>query len=182
MPIKFKLNKSGNGTKKDSCKLDDNGKSKAKTFLIKAKLAMYMKRGLEIKDAAKLCNVSDYQLGLLRSDPDFEQLIEYCAADCEHEHLNNIGAAGELGQWQASAWILERKFPDKYGKKDTVRHEYELKMMSFQKVILGVINDLDPSVRQLIMQKLRNINLENEVHEIQMGEPNQPMMIDVGGK
>lgn len=182
MATRFKLNKSGNGNGKSSCSLDNKSKNKAKTFLIKAKLAMYMKRGLDIKDAAKLCNVSDYQLGLLRSDPDFEQLIEYCCADCEHEHLNNIGAAGELGQWQASAWILERKFPDKYGKKDTVRHEYELKMMSFQKVILGVINDLDPSVRQLVMQKLRGLNVESEVHDIQLADVNQPMMIDVGGK
>jgi len=178
MTTKFKLNKLKKKT--DTCSMDFNSKNKAKIFLTKAKLAMYMKRGLDIKDAARLCNVSDYQLGLLRSDPDFEQLIEYCMANCEHEHLNNINSAGELGQWQASAWMLERKFPDKYGKKDTVRHEYELKMLSFQKVVLNIINDLDPSVRQLFMQKLRNLNVESEVHDIKLSD-NKPMLIDVGG-
>lgn len=179
MATKFKLKKAGNGTK-NNCSLDAKTKNKCQSFLTKAKLAMYMRRGMDVKDAAKLCGISDYQLGMLRSDPEFEHLIEYCAADCEQEHLNNIGSAGSLGQWQASAWILERKFPDKYGKKDTVRHEYEVKLMSFQKVILNVINDLDPSIRQLIMQKLRNINLESEVHTIQTDD--QPLLMNLGGK
>jgi hypothetical protein len=131
-----------------------------------------MKQGLDIKDAAKLCNVSEYQLGLLRSDIEFEQLIEYCAADCEKTHINNIAEAGKMGAWQASAWMLERKFPEKYAKKDTVKHQYEFKFQSFQKVILGVINGLDPHIRQIIMQKLRSANVEAELMEIQQQDAN----------
>ena len=165
MATKFKLSK----TKKETtCSLDSKAKDKCQSFLTKAKLALYMKHGLDIKDAAKLCNVSDYQLGMLRSDPEFEQMIEYCSANCEQTHLSAISNAGTAGQWQAAAWILERKFPDKYGKKDTIKHEYEIKMLSFQKVILGVINELDPKIRHQIMQKLRNINVESEISEIQM--------------
>ena len=35
-------------------------------------------------------------------------------------NLFNIQNASNNGTWQASAWLLERKYPDKYGKKDTV--------------------------------------------------------------
>ena len=139
---------------------------KCMAFALKVKLSTYLQQGLDIKEAAKLCKITDYQLGVLRSDPEFEDFISYCSSECEMGHLNNINTAGSSGQWQASAWILERKFPDRYGKKDTIKHEYEVKLLSFQKIILNVINDLDPNVRQMIMQKLRNINLESEMQEI----------------
>ena len=139
---------------------------KATLFSQKLKLAMYMKRGLDVKEAAKLLRISEYQLGILRSDPEFEDFIAACSARCESTHLNNIHIAGKLGAWQASAWVLERKFPDKYGKKDVVRHEYEMKFMSFQKIILGVVNKLPSDVKQIFMKELRNINLAEEMDDI----------------
>jgi hypothetical protein len=168
MARRLKLNKDNDNKK--GCTLDSNAKNRCNKFLNKAKLAMYMKQGLDIKDAAKLCNINDYQLGLLRSDPEFEELIEYCGANCEFTHLKNIEEAGTMGAWQASAWVLERKFPDKYGKRDTIKHEYEVKLMSFQKVVLNVINELDPNIRQIIMQKLRNYNVDEQVDAINMGQ------------
>ena len=166
--IKFNLKKKKTG----KSIINSNTKNRCNTFLNKAKLAIYMKNGLDIKDAAKLCNISEYQLGILRSDPEFEELINFCSVNCELIHLKNIGEAGNMGAWQASAWMLERKFPDKYSKKDTVRHEYEVKLMSFQKVILSIINDLDPQIRQIVMQKLRSVNVESEVNEINIENAN----------
>jgi hypothetical protein len=181
MATKFKLKKhNGKEKEQDSCKIDSDSKDRCLKFLTKAKLAMYMKRGLDIRDAAKLCNVSEYQLGILRSDPEFEEFIDFCTVNCELNHVSNIETAGSLGQWQASAWLLERKFPEKYGKKDTVKHEYEIKLLSFQKVVLNVINELEPSMRQLIMQKLRNVNVENEINQIEMGDGS--LIASLGGK
>lgn len=144
----------------------DAKRRRIKSFLVKAKLAIYMEQGIEIEDAAKLCGLSPMQLGTLRSDPEFEEFVDFHSVKCEQIHLNNIKEAGELGQWQASAWMLERKFPDKYGKKDTVRHEYEVKLHSFKKLMLDVINTLEPNIRQMIMQRLRTINIEQEAHQI----------------
>lgn len=170
MAIRYNLQavENSNGVEKNGTKQFLNSSK----FFLKARLAMYMRQGLDIKDAAKLCNVSEYQLGLLRTDPEFEDFIEYCAISCECSHLENIKGAGDTGQWQASAWLLERKFPDKYGKKDTIKHEYEVKLLSFQKIILGVINELEPNVRQLIMQKLRSLNIDEEVEQIHLGQGN----------
>ena len=173
MATKFKLKTDNNpSSSSNECSLDAKTKSKCQNFLTKAKLAMYMKSGLDIKDAAKLCGISEYQLGILRSDPDFEALIEFCSVDCEKMHIKNINDAGKMGAWQASAWMLERKFPEKYAKKDTVKHEYEIKFLTFQKVLLNVINTLDPSIKQIIMQKLRGVNLESEIYEMQVGGEN----------
>ena len=177
MPAKIKLKKVKSNGK---MKLSSAAKDRCAKFLLKAKLGMYLKRGLDIKDATKLCGVTDYQLGMLRSDPEFEEFIEFCAADCESDHLENIEYAGSSGQWQASAWVLERKFPDKYGKKDTIKHEYEVKLFSFRQVILNIINELDPPVRQIIMQKLRAVNVESELHQIEFGDTNAT--VDMGGK
>ncbi|MDK2946097.1 MAG: hypothetical protein PWQ85_869 [Geotoga sp.] len=33
-------------------------------------------------------------------------------------HLSNIVKASQEGNWQASAWILERRFPELWGRKD----------------------------------------------------------------
>ncbi len=36
-------------------------------------------------------------------------------------HLLNIQTAGNNGNWQASAWILERKYPNKFGKREHIK-------------------------------------------------------------
>jgi hypothetical protein len=38
-------------------------------------------------------------------------------------NLFNIQNASNNGTWQASAWLLERKYPEKYGRKETVNLE-----------------------------------------------------------
>lgn len=35
-------------------------------------------------------------------------------------NLFNIQNSANNGSWQASAWILERKYPDKFGRKDSI--------------------------------------------------------------
>lgn len=131
--------------------------------LLKGKLAIYLERGLTIEDAAKLVGVTKYKLGVLRSDPEFEEFIEQCSAKFEYDNLANIKEAGDMGQWQASSWMLERMYPEKYGKKDTIRHEYELKLNSFMQLIFNAVNSLDAHHRSAIYAKLRELNVETEV-------------------
>ncbi len=40
-------------------------------------------------------------------------------------NLANIRRSADNGSWQASAWILERKYPDKFGRRETVKLEKE---------------------------------------------------------
>lgn len=47
---------------------------------------------------------------------EFSNLVEKALAESEMRDVLLIGKAAET-QWQASAWRLERKFPDKWGRK-----------------------------------------------------------------
>ena len=126
----------------------------------KAKVALYMARGLDIKDACTLAKCSDASLKALRSDPRFEQFVQECIANTESEYLSSVQAAAQMGEWQAASWFLERRYPDKYGKRDIVRHEYIVKLETFQKVVLKVINEADPYLKLKIVKELRNYNFD----------------------
>ena len=49
---------------------------------------------------------------------DFREAIDEAKARLKTELLANIRKAGRDGKWQADAWILERKFPDEFGRID----------------------------------------------------------------
>lgn len=49
----------------------------------------------------------------------FREAVEKAEAFAENTHLQNIKRAGEhVQQWTASAWWLERKMPEKWGRRD----------------------------------------------------------------
>jgi len=131
--------------------------------LLKEKLSLYLERGLTIDDASKLLGITSYKLNVLRSDPEFDEFVDSCTIKCEASNLGNIKEAGDMGQWQASSWLLERLYPEKYGKKDTVRHEYELKLNSFIQLVFKAINELDSHTRSSIYGKLRDLDIQSEV-------------------
>jgi hypothetical protein len=131
--------------------------------LLKGKLCLYLERGLSIDDATKLTGTSKYKLNVLRSDPEFEEFIEASAIKGEADNLGNIKEAGDMGAWQASGWLLERLHPEKYGKKDTIRHEYEIKLDSFIKLVFGAINELDSHIRSSVYGKLRDLDIKQEI-------------------
>lgn len=51
----------------------------------------------------------------------FSDSVEKALAESESIALAQIVKAANDGQWQAAAWRLERRFPDKWGRKD--RHD-----------------------------------------------------------
>jgi hypothetical protein len=141
----------------------------------KTKMARYLTKGLKLNEACILANVSKIELAEMRSDVDFEDFVQRSQVLLEVEQLENISEAGSMGTWQASAWILERLYPEKYGKKDTIEHKYEIKLVTFQNVVLSVINECAPQLKQKIMQKLKSVNIDDP----QMLENNSTKIIDV---
>lgn len=65
---------------------------------------------------------------------EFSNAVEKALAESEMKDVSLIGKAAET-QWQASAWRLERKFPDKWGRRnrttslDIKKQELEIKML-----------------------------------------------------
>jgi len=52
--------------------------------------------------------------------PYFREAIEKAEAEAEVAHVANIVRAAQDGVWTASAWWLERRRPDDYGRVDRV--------------------------------------------------------------
>ena len=124
-------------------------------------LEHYLSKGLSVKDACLLAEVSKQQLSELRSNIDFEEFYQRCLAEYKMEHLENVRTAGKNGNWQASTFILERQFSEEFAKKDIVKHEYEVKFMTFQKIILDIINQADPKLKYEIVKKLREMDQQD---------------------
>lgn len=143
--------------------LNSKRKKINKLKIKKQKMAKYLIKGLKVTEAALLAEVSKTELAEMRSDVEFEDFIQLSQAKLEAEHLDNISDAGSMGAWQASAWFLERLYPDKYGKKDTIEHKYEIKMITFQNVVLEVINECSPQLKHEIMRKLKKVDLNNPI-------------------
>ena len=51
---------------------------------------------------------------------EFSEAVKKARAEAEGAHIRNIRKAADNGNWQASAWWLERSFPQKWGKRSTL--------------------------------------------------------------
>ena len=129
---------------------------------LKNKLSYYLTKGLNLEEACILCDCTSKQLMELRNDFEFENFIQKAILSNKSDHLQSIKTASLDGVWQASAWYLERAYPDEFGKRDIVRHEYQIKLQTFQQTILKVINEVDPKLKFKIVSKLKGLNFDGQ--------------------
>lgn len=67
-----------------------------------------------------MSNGRDDELGIYS---DFSEAVKRAESEGIAINLKNIHTAAQDGNWQASAWILERRHPDEYGKNVTIRDD-----------------------------------------------------------
>jgi len=124
-------------------------------------LRMYITRGLPEKQACDLSGVDFEVYGRWKKRyPLFKQFIDKCHAIAEADALRYIQNAMEGGTWQASAWMLERKWPSRYGRRDVTKHEVQYKFHEFINIVLEVINEADPEIRSTIVTRLRDKEID----------------------
>lgn len=84
-----------------------------------------VREGLPYSTACALAGISEATLHNWRikaeadsASPyfDFIKAVKAAEAEAEQANLTRIRKAADNGQWQASAWILERRHPDKWGR------------------------------------------------------------------
>lgn len=76
-----------------------------------------LKLGVSLEQAATYGGISYDTLNEWRKAfPDFSEACKKARAQMEVDSLRVISAAGRRS-WQAKAWMLERLFPDKYGRR-----------------------------------------------------------------
>jgi len=54
---------------------------------------------------------------------DFFDNVKKAEAKAEEIHIQNIKKASDSGAWQAGAWILERRYPEKWGRVERLKQE-----------------------------------------------------------
>lgn len=119
-------------------------------------LQMYITRGLGLQEACTLSGVEWTTFTRWRTVyPDFKAFIDQCQARSEFDALDQVHKARDGGVWQASSWFLERKWPDRYGRRDVTKHEIFNHYNMFVQIVLEVINETDPELRATILNKLR---------------------------
>lgn len=156
-----------------------------KNAKLKMKIAYYLNLGLDLNEAGKLADISTGTMNLLRCDFEFEEFVQKCLAENKSIHLENIQKAGKDGYWQASAWYLERKFPNEFGKRDLVRNEYIIKVQTLQSTLIKILNDElkdYPQLKYRIVNAIRNYEYSGETAMDHSFHPKQleHQIVDVG--
>jgi len=81
--------------------------------------------GMTQKDACTVNGISEASFyNKVKADLEFLELIKEAQQDFKQIHLDNI-AKHSKKQWQASAWLLERKFKEEFAAKTINREEVE---------------------------------------------------------
>lgn len=77
---------------------------------------------------------------------DFSNAIEKALAESEMRDVLIIGKAASQN-WQAAAWRLERKFSDRWGRKDYVKSEHsgEVAILTYEDQLKRLLGDTDAS-------------------------------------
>ena len=79
--------------------------------------------GLTQEKAAKLAGIrKETIIDWKKKYPNFLNQLEQKQIEFESGHLRNIKKASKK-QWQASAWLLERKIPEEYSEKRQIKIE-----------------------------------------------------------
>lgn len=116
-----------------------------KSFMEAVKLGLTNRAACDyagISEAAfyNYLNWAERDIGLGKQSPyvEFFEALKKAKAQFRAYHMNNIRKASEGGQWQASAWTLERCCPDEYGR--TVKNEVSIEMNESKKMLGDYLN------------------------------------------
>jgi hypothetical protein len=100
-----------------------------KTPQMLAAICTMIEAGLSVQRAAGKLKVHYTTIGIWRRDsPEFELAIQKAEAVFIQRQVSNVQAAADKGSWQASAWLLERKFPSEFSQPQVQLHHGVLKV------------------------------------------------------
>lgn len=74
-----------------------------------------LRDGMPRELTAHLVGVARSTLGEWLRSPRFADAVAQAEAEMVHDALEAIRRAAESGTWQAAAWLLERRYPQRFG-------------------------------------------------------------------
>lgn len=121
---------------------------------ITTKICDYLKQGLSKDDAAVMVGIHratlyDWQ----KKHPDFLDAVEKAITEFKLANLKVIQQAakpktfGGGGSWQASAWMLERKFQNEYYVRQRLEHGFDERMLQeIASKIIAIVHRVAPDI------------------------------------
>lgn len=116
--------------------------------------------GCHYETAAAIAGLApDELLALIRTNREFASRAARMSGLAEVAHLGNVKrAATDPKNWRASAWWLEHRFPDKYGKRNPQAILPQQFQQLLEEVIRAVVDEVhDPGDRQRLSERLQNM-------------------------
>ncbi len=95
---------------------------------------------------------SDARSGRRTKFSEFSEAIKKADGEVELGALEAIRAAAADGHWQAAAWLLERKFPGRWAKRDA-QALHEDTIATFQQAVYEVIGEASPELQRDVRQR-----------------------------
>jgi len=112
------------------------------------KILAAVRQGVTLTTAAKLAGMHVGTLGeWRRSDPAVDAEVKKAVAESELALVQTVQTAAQK-QWQAAAWLLERRWPERWARRDLVidvskmRNKFDLSALSTDE-LEGLISALE---------------------------------------
>ncbi len=80
---------------------------------------------------------------------EFFEEVKKAEAIAEAVHIKNIKKAGNDGIWQADAWMLERRHPEKWGRREQIKQEISGPEGEPLKVVFNVVDGRTSETRDV---------------------------------
>lgn len=134
------------------------GRKTLLTPKLKNQIGSNIKLGMPLKFAAEAAGIHEatfyrwMQEGEKATKGQYHEFCEYikqCQSVAVKKHLNLITKAATEGSWQASAWILERRHPEEFGRNDKLNIDAKTKNEN-----LNVNIETTEEIRAEILSKL----------------------------
>ena len=108
------------------------------------KIVQALKLGAAYEDACNYAGISFETFRTWRARyPAFLEAIKAAEGQATVHWLAAIEKAAREGNWQAAAWKLERRYPDRYGRKERVDVKVTVRQEIERLVLDGVIDASD---------------------------------------
>jgi transposase len=80
---------------------------------------------------------------------EFFEYIKSCQADAIESNIKLIKRAANAGTWPASAWLLERRFPEHFGRREKIDLDAKAKLEGGGAVVIYIPeNNRDPDYQE----------------------------------
>jgi hypothetical protein len=105
------------------------GRKSILNLKLQREIGKNIKLGMPLKFAAEAAGITEttFYNWMARGEKEtkgqyfeFFGYIKQCQSEAVQTHLNLITNAAKGGSWQASAWILERRHPEEFGRRENL--------------------------------------------------------------